>query len=110
MSLIESNNLREEFEASRYSDEFCAEHHIDRSINLEMVDIILTEAEKKKLSTQDWKNRIEEIVEKLKSKCTYMNGVSEKTYSWTAGVNTGIHEALILLERLLEDMSEEQDT
>lgn len=106
MSLIEPNNLREEFEAARYSDEFCAEHNIDRSINLEMVDIILTKAEKNGQSNQDWKRRIEEIVEKLNTKCTYMNGVNEKTYSYTVGVNAGIHEALILLDRLLEDMSE----
>ena len=61
MSLIESNNLRTEFEASRYSDEFCVEHNIDRSISLEMVDIILTQAERNEITTFAWQDSVPNV-------------------------------------------------
>ena len=42
--LLDADKLLKELMDSRYSDEFCKEHHIDHSINCEMVGIVIDKA------------------------------------------------------------------
>lgn len=44
-NLIDIKNLRQDIIAHKYSNSFCEEHHIDQSINIGMLNILLADTQ-----------------------------------------------------------------